>query len=63
MSIPAPPATSHTDVYTELKNGKAGMALANATIPQECGTDPVHGDLVVMSPIKGPHGDLGTSST
>ena len=49
-----------TDVYTELKNGHAGMALANATIPQECGTDPVHGDLVVMSPIKGPHGDLGT---
>jgi multiple sugar transport system substrate-binding protein len=49
-----------TDVYTELKNGHAGMALANATIPQECGTDPVHGDLVVMSPIKAPHGDLGT---
>jgi len=49
-----------TDVYTELKNGKAGMALANPTIPQECGTDPVHGDLVVMSPIKGPHGDVGT---
>lgn len=49
-----------TDVYTELKNGKAGMALANPTIPLECGTDPVHGDLVVMSPIKGPHGDLGT---
>jgi multiple sugar transport system substrate-binding protein len=49
-----------TDVYTELKNGKAGMALGNPTIPQECGTDPVHGDLVVMSPIKGPHGDLGT---
>jgi len=49
-----------TDVYTELKNGRAGMALANPTIPQECGTDPVHGDLVVMSPIKGPHGDTGT---
>jgi len=49
-----------TDVYTELKNGRAGMALANATIPEECGTDPVTGDLVVMSPIKGPHGDTGT---
>jgi multiple sugar transport system substrate-binding protein len=49
-----------TDVYTELKNGRVGMALANATIPEECGTDPVTGDLVVMSPIKGPHGDTGT---
>jgi multiple sugar transport system substrate-binding protein len=49
-----------TDVYSELKAGRAGMALANATIPEECGTDPVTGDLVVMSPLSGPHGDKGT---
>jgi multiple sugar transport system substrate-binding protein len=49
-----------TDVYTQLKNGHAGMALANPTVPQETGQDPVNGDLVVMSPIKGPHGDTGT---
>jgi multiple sugar transport system substrate-binding protein len=49
-----------TDVYTELKAGRAGMALANPTIPEECGTDPVTGDLVVMSPLSGPHGDKGT---
>ena len=49
-----------TDVYSELKAGRAGMALANATIPEECGTNPVTGDLVVMSPLAGPHGDKGT---
>jgi multiple sugar transport system substrate-binding protein len=49
-----------TDVYTELKNERAGMALANATVPEESGTSPVTGDLVVMSPIEGPHGDKGT---
>ena len=49
-----------TDVYSELKAGRAGMALANATIPEECGTSPVTGDLVVMSPLAGPHGDKGT---
>ncbi len=49
-----------TDVYSELKAGRAGMALANATIPQETGTSPTTGPFKVMSPIAGPHGDKGT---
>ena len=49
-----------TDVYTELKNGRAGMALANATIPQETGTDPVHRPLRGDEPDQGAHGDMGT---
>ncbi len=49
-----------TDVYTELKSGRTGMTLANPTIPEETGTDPVTGPFKVMSPIAGPHGDKGT---
>lgn len=49
-----------TDVYTELKSGRAGMTLANSTIPEETGTDPVTGPFKVMSPIAGPHGDKAT---
>lgn len=49
-----------TDVYTELKSGRAGMALANATIPDETGTSPVSGPFKVMSPIVGPHGNKAT---
>jgi multiple sugar transport system substrate-binding protein len=49
-----------TDVYTELKNGRAGMTLGNGTIPQETGGTPTNTPFAVMSPIKGPHGDTGT---
>ena len=49
-----------TDVYTELKSGRAGMALANATIPEETGGTPTNTDFAVMSPIKSPSGHTGT---
>jgi multiple sugar transport system substrate-binding protein len=49
-----------TDVYTALKSGRVGMALANATIPQETGGTPTKTDFAVMSPIKSPHGTTGT---
>jgi multiple sugar transport system substrate-binding protein len=49
-----------TDVYTELKSGRAGMALANATIPQETGGTPTNTPFAVMSPIKSPSGKTGT---
>jgi multiple sugar transport system substrate-binding protein len=49
-----------TDVYTELKSGRAGMALANATIPQETGGTPTNTPFAVMSPIKSPSGHTGT---
>ncbi len=49
-----------TDVYTELKSGRAGMALANATIPQETGGTPTSTPFAVMSPIKSPSGKTGT---
>jgi multiple sugar transport system substrate-binding protein len=49
-----------TDVYTELKAGRAGMALANATIPQETGGTPTNTPFAVMSPIKSPSGKTGT---
>jgi multiple sugar transport system substrate-binding protein len=49
-----------TDVYTALKSGRVGMALANATIPQETGGTPTNTDFAVMSPIKSPHGTTGT---
>ena len=49
-----------TNVYTEMKSGRVGMTLANPTIPEETGTDPVHGPFKVMSPIAGPHGNKAT---
>ena len=49
-----------TDVYTALKSGRAGMALANPTIPQETGGTPTNTDFAVMSPITSPHGTTGT---
>ncbi len=49
-----------TDVYTALKSGRVGMALANATIPQETGGTPTNSPFAVMSPLAGPHGNKGT---
>jgi multiple sugar transport system substrate-binding protein len=49
-----------TDVYTALKSGRVGMALANPTVPQETGGSPTNTDFAVMSPIKSPHGTTGT---
>ena len=49
-----------TDVYTELKSGRAAMALVNATLPQETGTSFTTGPFKVMTPLAGPHGDKGT---
>ena len=49
-----------TDVYTALKSGRVGMALANPTIPQETGGTPTNTPFAVMSPLAGPHGNKGT---
>jgi multiple sugar transport system substrate-binding protein len=58
MVDPASVSYTNQNLYDQWKNGKAGIGIANPSLTGEAGD--TSGDLMVMSPLSGPHGEKGT---